>query len=207
MELIKDHYCFDCRMCGECCTGNVEVYLNLYDLYKLCMYLRLDYTGDLFQRGLVRPAIAENGSWIPRIQFRKKPLQFCPFLINDLDDDFHLKCYCRLHPHLKPLTCRMAPVGRIIDCNSDEINYVFIPPAEGCPGTKSIHLCKIKDLEKELKQELDYDYKYYMILDSIINTKVWTQQVTEKLYYFHTTDPFEKILEQLEQRYRVGSVV
>lgn len=183
------------------------MYLNLYDLYKLCIYLKLDHTGDLFKRGLVKPAIAENGSWIPRIQFRKKPLMFCPFLINDMDENFKLKCYCRLHPHLKPLACRMAPVGRVIDCNTGDIHYVCISPVEGCPGMKSMNLCKIEDLENKLHLELDYDYRFFMILDAIINTTVWTKKVTEKLYYFPVTGSFVTVLEKLEHRYRASSVV
>lgn len=204
---IKDHYYFSCRMCGECCTGNTEMYLNLYDLYKLCTYLKLDYTGDLFTRGLVRPAIAENGSWIPRIQFRKKPLEFCPFLINDIDENFKLKCYCRLHPGFKPLTCRMAPVGRVIDCYTEATHYILLSPVQGCPGMKSMHHCTISNLENELEQELDYDYRFFMILDAIINTTVWTKKVTEALYYFFTSEPFETVLEKLEHHYRVSSVV
>jgi hypothetical protein len=207
MTEVKGHYCFDCKMCGECCTGDTEVYLNLYDLYKICIYLKLDHTEDLFQRGLVRPAIAENGSWIPRIQFRKKPFQFCPFVINDMDDDFHLKCYCRLHPHLKPLVCRMAPIGRIIDCTSGEIHYVSIPPVRECPGMKSYHLSTIAELEQELGTEFDYDYRYYMILDSIINTTIWTEEVTRALYYFSVTDSFEPVLEHLEEQYCHGKVI
>ncbi|MCW8965688.1 MAG: hypothetical protein OQK82_03240 [Candidatus Pacearchaeota archaeon] len=207
MEIIKNHYCFDCKMCGECCTGNTEVYVNLYDMYKLCTYLKLDHTRDLFERGLLRPAIAENGGWIPRLQFRKKPLQFCPFVINDMDDDFHLKCYCRLHPNLKPLICKLAPVGRIIDCNTEEINYVSIPPVKTCPGMKSNHLRIIEDLEKDLQDELDYDFRFYMILDTIINTTEWTREITEELYYFPVNESFETVLEDLEYRYCAGNVL
>ncbi|MBN2531518.1 MAG: hypothetical protein JXB88_01435 [Spirochaetales bacterium] len=207
VTIIKDQYFFSCMMCGECCTGKTDIYLNLYDLYKLCNYLKVDYTGDLFERGLVKPAIIENGSWIPRIQFRKKPFSFCPFLINNMDENFKLECYCRLHSYFKPLACRMAPVGRIIDCSAEETRYVLISPAAECPGMKSLDLCKIADLENELKHELEYDYRFFMILDAIINATEWTEKVTEKLYYFSTAGSFITILEKLENQYRASSVV
>jgi hypothetical protein len=82
-----------------------------------------------------------------------------------------------------------------------------MPPVRECPGMKSMNLCKIEDLENDLKRELDYDYRFFMILDAIINITVWTKKVTEKLYYFPTSGPFEAVLEGLEHQYRASNVV
>ena len=74
---------FSCTLCGECCSGNMEVFLNSYDLYKIGRFFNKHHTKELFDSNLLEWAPGQNGLTLPRIRFKKKPFPFCPFLIND----------------------------------------------------------------------------------------------------------------------------
>ncbi len=206
--IIQSTFNFECTMCGNCCTGDQKVNLNLYDLYKLTQFRNLENTRQLFEEKIVQLVKAQNNAWIPQIFFKslkkttskkqlpKHNLIFCPFLINELDDQNNLKGLCSLHPDKKPLICAMAPVGRILDLKSKTEKFVFVKPAPDCPGVESEKENRLIDLQKSLSTELGYEKRFYKILDNLQDKDQTRSFYLENIYSFATTTPFEEILNQ-----------
>jgi Fe-S-cluster containining protein len=103
---------FNCKCCGDCCSGDMDIFLNHYDLYKIAAHLGMKSTRELFERKLVELKEGQKGLLLPKLLFKTHPYRFCPFLVNDLDEDNVLKGYCSLHPFTKPLVCILAPTSR-----------------------------------------------------------------------------------------------
>ncbi len=139
---------FSCRLCGECCSGEMKVFLNPEDLELIKEYTGMSSVDELFAAKLLTWD-EKSGTRQPRLLFRcVSGVKFCPFLENRLEDDGSLRGLCRLHPHYKPLVCHLAPLTREIDFEADSEVYGFIPPHQDCPG------CRLPDGEGE---ELSYD--------------------------------------------------
>ncbi|MCP4179695.1 MAG: hypothetical protein GY756_18200 [bacterium] len=195
---IYEIYKFDCICCGDCCTGNMEININLYDLYKLSKHFNFDNTSELFNRDLVRLVQVQNNCWTPQIIFRQKPFTFCPWLINDMGEDDILRGFCSLHPHSKPLICKMAPAGRTVDFEKNLISYKLTSPTENCPGMKSHKENNLLDLTLKLKDELEYEYRFYRILEQIKDKSISKNLILKELYSFDLNLDFKKILSELE---------
>lgn len=110
------------------------------DLKLLVRYLALSSIRDLKTKGLVslhRETLGGGRSvWRPRIRFRTRPLVQCPFLVNDLGAGSY-RGLCSLHPHHKPLVCRLSPLTREVDdpgSGAVTETWSTVPPVEGCPG-------------------------------------------------------------------------
>ena len=198
---IDEIYYFQCTCCGDCCTGNMEININIYDLYKIAVKLELTNTGDLFEKGLITLVQVQNGCWTPQIVFKTEPFQFCPWLINDMGDDDVLRGFCSLHPHDKPLICKMAPAGRVVDFDYDKISYMLTPPTETCPGMKIKHENRLTDLKEELHDELELEYRFYALLEKIQYEKYSKEEMLKNFYSFDTNHKFESILSDLENKY------
>jgi Fe-S-cluster containining protein len=209
-QIIKTTYSFECTQCGNCCTGDQKVNLNLYDLYNMALYKGFKNTGQLFDAEIVHLVKAQNNVWTPQIKFKsikktsgqklfsKQDLVFCPFLINELDDQNHLKGLCSLHPHKKPLICTMAPVGRILDLKEGKEDFVFVKPAPDCPGVESQKTNRLADLQNDLADELAYEKRFYKLLESLDKTASKSFYL-KRIYSFPTILPFEQILKSYEQ--------
>jgi len=192
---IDENYQFRCSCCGDCCSGNMDININLYDLYKIALKLDHSSTEELFHQKLVTLVEGQNGAWIPRIQFRRKPFSFCPWLINDLGDEGVLRGFCSLHPHDKPLVCKLAPVGRIADLTEGSERFVLTAPTENCPGMESGCENSLAELKEELRKELDLEFRFFAILEKMSGMD---KKEYEKIYRLDCAISFENQLRQWE---------
>jgi len=116
-------------------------------------------------------------------------------LINDLDENNNLKGLCSLHPYIKPLVCILSPVSRIYSSDKSTSEYVFTPPTENCPGVGSCKSNNLSNLIPIVDKELEYEAKFYNILEHIANNKI--EGYEKKLYFFNTDNSFETILDSI----------
>ena len=199
--VIKEKFHFQCTRCGNCCTGDQQVFLNLFDLYKMARALGFSHTRTLFERSVVTLTRAQHDVYFPKIRFRTRPYKFCPFLHYEDISGESLVTSCALHPDHKPLICHMAPVGRVLDLESEREEFVFVRPAPDCPGVESQHENTLDVWLKDLHRELEYQKDFFRILNKIKNLN-WNKQRTAKaLYYFEVNTPFTGILNRLKKKY------
>ncbi|MBB6481323.1 hypothetical protein [Spirochaeta isovalerica] len=197
---IDEYYSFGCTCCGDCCSGNMKIHINLFDLFKIAVRLGFSSTGTLFSANLIKLVQGQNGAWIPIINFKKKPFPFCPWLINEQGDDDVLRGFCSLHPHDKPLVCKMAPVGRVADLTEGTESYILTAPTENCPGMVVCEENRLSVMKKELRQELDFELRFFAILEKM---EGMPQESYKKLYLLDCAVPFEKQLKDLESAYEI----
>ena len=199
-EITQD-FKFKCTLCGECCRGNMNVFLNLYDLYKLSNFAGYTKSDDLFKNRIVDLVVGQNQITVPKIRFKRSPTVFCPFLENELSDDNNLFGRCRLHPLDKPLICKLSPIARQIDLPSGKIKYLLVEPAPGCPGMGKPEKNALSSIINNLDDELEFEKRFYILLDSIRSRKTDPFLKEKMLYYFSTDIPFEKTLSHLENQF------
>lgn len=160
---------FSCSACGSCCTGDMTICLNLADLQRMAAFVGVDRVGQLFELGYVDELTLEKGGFRPVIRFKTKPFKFCPFLENRLEDDGNLLGLCRLHPDLKPLVCKLAPIGRELILTGKELisseTWFFTEPVSGCPGCRRVQEQSVKPWVKSNARELDWEIRYFRILE------------------------------------------
>lgn len=125
---------FECTLCGDCCTGSQVVRLNGCDLDLLQEYLGLPDRRQLFEQGWVEARQDDQGRWRPVLRFKQKPLRFCRFLENRVEEDGRVLGLCRLHPRFKPLVCHLAPLAREVELPSGRETWQVTAPVDGCPG-------------------------------------------------------------------------
>lgn len=200
---LDEIYHFHCTCCGDCCTGDMEININIYDLYKMARYMNFKNTGELFTKQLISLVPVQNECLTPQIVFRTKPFKFCPWLINDMGDDSVLRGFCSLHPFHKPLICKMAPVGRVVDFANNSFSYMLTAPTEHCPGMDIKEENLLSFMRKELEQELDFEYRYYQILENIKNKSLTVETMLREFYSFPINIDFEEILSALEIKSKV----
>lgn len=162
----KDEFQFECTSCGECCRGDIRIRLNLLDLGRMATYLGFENTGLLFEEGWVAEESIDEGGFRPYISFKEKPFRFCPFLENRLEDDGTLLGLCNLHPRLKPLVCRLAPLGREVRLPAFE-EWFFAEPIQGCPGCKQSTVCSLQNEISPLEDDLNMELKYFTVLEAL----------------------------------------
>ena len=200
---IGEEYQFNCTLCGECCRGDMEVYLNPYDLFKLARHLGFSHTRQLFEEGYVILVRGQNDMPVPRIRFRKAIIRFCPFLTNELDDENQLIGRCGLHPAGKPLICSLSPVSRMIDLPAGHTEYRLVEPAPECPGMITGKQNRLSDLLRTFNTELSFETRFYRILDQLKILKADVFSDADQLYYFESDQPFETILTHIEKHYGI----
>lgn len=159
-------YLFECTSCGECCRGDIRISLNMSDLARMVAFLEFDSTGQLFEEGWVAEELLEKGGFRPFIRFREKPLKFCPFLENRLEDSGELLGLCKLHPSFKPLVCALAPLGREVQLPNLE-EWYFTEPIKGCPGCQKSRVCTFEREIEPLKEELHLELLYFEVMDAL----------------------------------------
>lgn len=197
-EIINNKYYFDCKRCGNCCTGDQKVFLNLNDVYKLACYHKFDNTKKLFDCGIVILVQDQNGAFLPRLRFKLKPYQFCPFLIHEETNGNIFRTRCSLHPDFKPLICSLAPVGRMIDLDRKTDEYIFVKPAPDCPGVNSKEENSLSDIKHSHKKELDYQYFFFRLLQKARHKNFTRREYLEKIYSLPTSHTFSEMLDSLK---------
>ncbi len=200
-EPIQDYFKFQCTRCGNCCTGDQEVFLNLYDLYKMARALGFLHTRDLFTKIVVTLERSQQDVFFPKIRFRTRPFKFCPFLHHESIEPDETITSCALHPDHKPLICHLAPVGRVLDMANNNDYYVFVKPAPDCPGVHSSRENLLSDWLEGLEQELEYQKTFFTILEHIKSFRWNKKQTLEALYFFDVTLPFPEIITSLQKQF------
>lgn len=159
---------FACSSCGSCCRGEMTIHLNLADLQRMAGYLQCASTGELFDQGVVEELKRDVG-FRPAIRFRHIPETFCPFLENVLDDErWTLSGRCKLHPHLKPLVCKLAPLGREVSFDENlrvSEQWMFTEPVKGCPGCRVGQRQRGAEWCRSHAKELELELNYFHILE------------------------------------------
>ncbi len=190
---------FNCLCCGDCCSGDMSIKLNIYDLFKMGKHLKLNSTKELFDKKILTFKTGQNGIIIPEIVFKTSPYKFCPFLINDLNDVMELKGYCSLHPFIKPLVCILAPISKTFETDGRRSEYSFTKPTENCPGELVGDDLPIDELLEPVKDEIFFENQFYTILDIIMVKNI--ENYKERLYYFNLEDSFINTIDNIRNYY------
>ncbi len=193
---------FACTQCAECCTGDQSVVLNLFDLYKLSRFLRFANTIELFEQNLLLLKKDEqNNVYRPYIRFKKRPFKFCPFLTNELQADGQLKGWCQLHPHHKPLVCALSPIGISYDVQNHQLEFLFVPPTNACPGLNQPSLQNLEAYLAPYQTEIEFQITFFKILEVVKNFNWQMNDFKTELYSFPVQTPFESILQDFKKRF------
>lgn len=198
--VINDTYHFECTKCGNCCTGDIRITLNLYDLYKMARYLKMKSIKELFDQKYVRLFKNEHNVWLPEIKFKSRPLKFCPFLSNYADENNYIQGLCSLHPDHKPLICALAPVGRILDFDESCDKFVFMKPASDCPGIDSNKENQLSNDVAQNMRGLNLQKRFFNILEQIKEADYSMEYYQKNLYLFPVNLEFNKIIQSLEDK-------
>ncbi len=165
---MADPLKFDCKCCGECCSGLMKVFLNPEDLVLMAKFLKFSSTTELFSRGFVIIDRERNNAPLPRIRFKSGKLKFCPFIENRLDDDGRLYGLCSLHPDHKPLVCMLAPHCREYECSTDTEKWSALAPVSGCPGWKDELETEPVEITEDFRKRLDRESNFFCELEKMI---------------------------------------
>ena len=180
---------FACRRCGECCRGEMRVFLNPRDLVLIANYFNFNSTEALFSKGYVIIDSARGGAPLPRIRFRKGIMEFCPFLENTVDDQGILSGKCLLHPEYKPLVCTLAPLSREVDLDAGEESWEIRPPLPGCTGRGLAEQPSGKadiGFEPLIRARLDEETEFFRALSTMLEEKLSETEIIRRLYHIRT---------------------
>ncbi len=195
---INGSFRFECTLCGDCCTGDQEVLLNPFDLYRMARFLRYPSTRQLFaQQWVELVPDPEHNVWRPRIKFKTRPFKFCPFLINEMDDLGQLKGLCRLHPEFKPLVCFLAPVGCRYDAEQRKTQFLLVPPTQDCPGMKADKENDLQEYLAEFEEALHFQEMFFEILEEVKNLHLPPERFLKELYDLPTDAPFPDVFSRV----------
>jgi len=175
---------FHCQMCGECCSGDMRVFLNPHDLDKIRDFLGLDSNPCLLDKGIITLEEGQHGLILPRIAFKASSgLLFCPFLENRIEEDGSYRGCCRLHPARKPLVCALAPMARELDLDSGAERYYFQEPVRNCPGMNTSIAYRVEKLFPQVAEELEREKEYYTRLQSLLEKGHSPHFILEQLFH------------------------
>lgn len=123
---LDDEFEFGCNRCGECCHQETLI-LTGYDVFNIAKYLNITTEGVLKEYCF---GYIGDDSKIPIISLKQRTGDnSCPFL---------RKSICTINS-VKPLTCKIYPIGRFYDSRTKE--FVYFKQNVGC-GTKEKHTVK-----------------------------------------------------------------
>ena len=182
----NDSFSFDCRLCGQCCSGTMKVFLNPHDILVLAGHLGFDRSSGLWDAGYVVTDRGQQGLLLPRIRFAGHRPGFCPFVINDWNQEENtLRALCSLQDTAKPLICRLAPAARQIDFESPEKETWRVElPVAGCPGGRSDKRNLLDLYLAPLRKELDMEEEFFRNLMIDLNRGFSPETLLEKYFSF-----------------------
>lgn len=154
----EDFFAFDGHKClthcdGHCCS-NREISLSTYDIFKIVtspIGIRLGLT-DTTKLFMHHPSFAviylgdQSGMPQASLDFRAtgRYRNICPFAQIVYTKQFHFKLECGIHD-VKPLTCKLSPLGRLKVLNSAENHFFIHKPTDGCCCVNSSQRVRITD--------------------------------------------------------------
>jgi Fe-S-cluster containining protein len=178
----------------------MDVFLNLYDLYKILKFTGYTKSEDLFNNKIVELVISQKEALVPKIRFNRSSLIFCPFLENELTENNNLLGRCKIHPDYKPLICKLSPIAREVDLSSGEIKHRLVEPAPGCPGMDQPEQNDLSIILNNLVDELEFEDRYYNILESLGSNQVASILIKNIFFNISTKIPFEETLSTLQKQ-------
>jgi hypothetical protein len=178
----------------------MNVFLNIYDLYKLLKFTGYTKSEDLFKNKIVELIIGQKDALVPKIRFKRSALVFCQFLENELSEKNILYGKCKLHPNKKPLICKLSPIARQIDLSTEEIKYKLLEPAPGCPGMDQPEQNDLSNILSILVDELEFENRFYILLEALRSKQNAQNLIINMFYHISASIPFEKTLSSLEKR-------
>jgi len=190
---------YRCRLCGQCCSGTMEVFLGPGDLHALGTFLKRNHTDQLFREGLIRESPGQYRIPWPRLWFRGRPPRFCPFVENHWSESGGIKALCRLQDKAKPLICRLAPITRTADLETGTEIFTLTPPVQGCPGFESPEEQTLGDYLGPLRRELEWEGRFFRILKKALDEGTSPEDLS-RFFHFSLEQPWEKILREWEER-------
>ncbi|MBI9101897.1 MAG: YkgJ family cysteine cluster protein [Spirochaetales bacterium] len=196
----NDNFPFECLTCGECCSGTMEVFLNPMDVIILAKHLKMNNTKDLWEDGYIVTAGGQNGTLIPRLKFAGLSPGFCPFVVNNWDEETScLKGTCSIHGKAKPLICRLAPIAREVDLDENEEEYFLKEPVIGCPGCKEQTEVNVGSYVETLGPELDLEKRWFTLLKTGLDRKVSPEDMLKKFFYIELPADPAKLMTEWEK--------
>ena len=170
------------------------------DVLKLSEHLKLDNTVQLWENEYVITDKGQNGTLLPRLKFAGLSPGFCPFVINDWNDEKKsLKGFCSIHKQAKPLICRMAPVAREVDIEEDTEEFFIKEPVEGCPGTGASSGLYLADYLKPLKEELFLEKKWFMLMSKMLEREISPEEILKTFFHFPLPADINTLMEKWEK--------
>ncbi len=66
---------FSCKCCGDCCSGDMDIFINLYDIYKMAKHLNYTNSRSLFDNGYLSLELGQNSVVVAKVRRSKKKLR------------------------------------------------------------------------------------------------------------------------------------
>ena len=158
----NESFAYDGHKClthcdGYCCS-NIEIPLSPYDIFKIVTSpvgrkLGLIDTTKLFMKNPpITTIYLGDQSGLPQasLDFRSngRYRKICPFAQIVSTNNFRFKLECGIH-EIKPLACRISPLGRTKAVNSDNSFYYIHKPVNDCSCVNSNKRIRILDYIRE----------------------------------------------------------
>ena len=88
----------------------------------------------------------------------------------------------------------------MVDFENGEQTFLFVKPAPDCPGVESPQINFLKDIIDKNEVELDYQKRFFAMLNKIQNLNWDRNQFINDLYSFTTEQGFEEQFLAIEQK-------
>jgi Fe-S-cluster containining protein len=196
---------FRCNGCGECCRGDITIWLNLEDLGRMAEFLGYPKTSLLLENGWVSEGSLDAGGFRPFLKFKESCFRFCPFLENRLDENDRLFGDCRLHGEHQPLVCRLSPVGRYWSSNEGS-SWFWMLPIEGCPGGMVPDLCSPGEFLEPLQERFRAEERYFHIMEHLQKNRASLEIYRELHWDWSLMHAYDEHLDRFQPRISAASV-
>lgn len=110
-----------------------------------------------------------------------------------------MKALCTLQNRAKPLICRLAPVTRTLDFESERELFSLTPPVEGCPGFESPAIQDGETYLAPLRKELTLEERFFRILQRDLDERGRRAEELAEYFRFPLDRPMEDILKRWEE--------
>lgn len=167
----SDAFCFECKMCGECCThrDKAKIVLTGADVFRAARALKIQTEDFILSFCNVHVGSASK---CPIVTLRATgPNGACPLLTEEG------RC---LIQHDKPTVCAIYPLGRYYDSESQA--YHYFAQGECCPGTFTSKKISLKEWRETFNlEEADSFSKAWQTLFVEIMRLVKDIEINDKL--------------------------
>ncbi len=196
---LSDNFPFECKLCGECCSGTMKVFLNPMDVLILASHMKFKHTTELWENNYLITEEGQNKALLPRMKFAGLSPGFCPFIINNWNEETScLKGICSLHRKAKPLICRLAPVAREVDLDDETEEYFIQIPVTGCPGDGSNINNRVEEYLAPFRKELDWEKRWFELLKRGLDSDIPRDELLKLFFHFPLPVEMDTLLQSWE---------